>query len=321
MVDLGKAHLRHLFSMSTTEKQQAYFSQNQSAWWPGIKKHILLAPLWKKRHNREIRLSSAVNIGTLPSRFHAILLCLYLLSNFIYCALLDYRSQNHYKILAELRGRSGALAVANMIVLVLLAGRNNPLISILKISFDTFNLLHRWIGRIVVLEAIIHAMAWTITQVASDGWASVNFKIGNDSFIRYGMGGLVALVLILVTSPSAIRHAFYETFLNAHIIFAATAIASIWIHCDIEDLPQLPHVKSAVGLWVGDRMARLARLLWHYMRHYLSRLGDLPPTIDLQPCITHNPRVASIICSPPSHSLTVYAARMTSLLCHIHVGC
>lgn len=36
--------------------------------------------------------------------------------------------------------------------LFLFASRNNPLIKILDLSFDQFNLLHRWLGRIVTIE-------------------------------------------------------------------------------------------------------------------------------------------------------------------------
>lgn len=46
-----------------------------------------------------------------------------------------------------------------MIPLVILAGRNNPLIGLLNISFDNFNLVHRWFGRIVVLQALAHTIA------------------------------------------------------------------------------------------------------------------------------------------------------------------
>jgi len=57
----------------------------------------------------------------------------------------------------------------NILPLVLLAARNNPLIVWTGISFDTYNLVHRWLGRIVVLEALIHAIAWFIKKVKFQG--------------------------------------------------------------------------------------------------------------------------------------------------------
>jgi hypothetical protein len=87
---------------------------------------VLYAPLGKKLHNKEIQLSSATNIGTLPSRFHFFLLTLYMISNVAYCCAINYNLPNHYEKLAQLRGRSGCLAVANMIALVVLAGKCQP---------------------------------------------------------------------------------------------------------------------------------------------------------------------------------------------------
>lgn len=279
-IELVNSHLRHLFAMSQTGPQQAYFTRHRSTWWPWIKKHVLYAPLWMKRHNREIRLSSAMNVGTLPSRFQTILLSLYFLSNFVYCVMLDYSHKNKYQTLAELRGRSGVLSLANMIALVLLAGRNNPLISLLKISFDTYNLLHRWMGRMVVFEAIVHTLAWLVTELASAKWAGVWFKLSKDPFIGYGMVGTLAMVLILFTSPSIIRHAFYETFLNVHIVLAIVAIGGIYIHCDLGQLPSTPYILVVMGLWAADRLARFVRIVYY---NFSRRSGWTNATVEALP--------------------------------------
>ncbi|PQE21289.1 hypothetical protein CJF32_00006426 [Rutstroemia sp. NJR-2017a WRK4] len=257
----AKNHMRHMTGMSGGVNQQRYFKENRSSWWK-VKKHLLYAPLWNKRHNREFRISSAVNMGTLPSRWHALLLIVYMAMNIAYTLVLDYSRQNKYSVAAELRGRSGVLAVCNMIALVILAGRNNPLIGWLQISFDTYNLLHRWMGRMVVLEALVHTSCWAYVQHADTGFSGVYHKLANDPFCSYGMVGTVAFVLILLTSPSPIRHAFYETFLNLHIIFAAVAIAGVWVHCDIPNLPQKPYIRAVAALWICDRIIRLGRLIY-----------------------------------------------------------
>ena len=149
-LQMGNAHLRHLLNLTASPTQQNFWSKDMTTFWPRLKKHLFLAPLHKKRHNREIQLSKAINIGTLPSRFHTILLFLYLLSNVVYCCLLDYKTDSKAALIAEIRGRTGHLSVVNMVPLIILAARNNPLIPMLRVSFDTFNLFHRWIGRIVV---------------------------------------------------------------------------------------------------------------------------------------------------------------------------
>ncbi|TVY52442.1 Ferric reductase transmembrane component 3 [Lachnellula cervina] len=262
LVQRAVAHSRHTGAMGLTGEAQAYWSKNRySAWWK-FKRHMLYAPLGKKRHNREIRLSSAGNLGTIPSRFHAILLTIFFLSNLTFMAFLDYSRPDRFSVLADLRGRSGVLAIINMIALIIFAGRNNPLIPLLQISFDTYNLMHRWVGRVVVLEVVIHTMAWALVKHAATGWSGIWHMIATDPFISWGTAGMVAMVLIGILSLSPVRHAFYETFLTVHILLALTAILGTWIHCEVAKLPQLPIIKAVFILWVLDRVARMARLAY-----------------------------------------------------------
>jgi hypothetical protein len=255
-------HYRHLVAMNLPGESQAYWAMNHSSWWK-IKKDLLYAPLGRKRHNREWRLSSAVNMGTLPSRIHTLLLAIFVLSNIIYCVYLNYGEIDKYSIAAELRGRSGSLAVVNMVALVILAGRNNPLISILQISFDTYNLLHRWIGRTVVIESIIHTIAWAYVKYAASGWYGLGEMIRTDPFSTYGTVGTICMILILFTTPSPLRHAFYETFLNIHIILAISAMIGIWLHLKISHLPQLPTMTAIILLFIAERTARVVRLVYY----------------------------------------------------------
>ncbi|KND89890.1 Ferric/cupric reductase transmembrane component 2 [Tolypocladium ophioglossoides CBS 100239] len=262
VLEIMWAKLRQVSAMSVPREKQGYWKVSQWSWMPGLKKHLIYAPLFRKRHNREFRLSSAVNVGTLPSRLHSILLFLYLGSNVAYMFALNWAVENKYAFCAELRGRSGTLALVNMVPLIIMAGRNNPLISLLKISFDTYNLLHRWMGRIVVVEVIIHTVAWAIPAVADQGWAKAFTPVLKSPFIGSGFFGTVALTLLLLLSLSPVRHAFYETFLNVHIILAAVAFACTWIHCVAATggLPQLPWIMAVVALWIADRAARVLRL-------------------------------------------------------------
>lgn len=259
---IGNAHLRHLHSLTATGQQQSFWALNRSSFWPDLKKHLLYAPLGKKRHNREIQLSSAINIGTLPSRFHFGLLTLYFLSNFAYCVALDYKDKSKAELLAQLRGRSGVLAVANMIPLFIMAGRNNPFINILRVSFDTYNLLHRWIGRMVVIEALVHTIAWAANQIAATGIKGIGEKMMHKPFIQYGCLGTFAMLFILIQSPSAIRHAFYETFLHIHQLAALLAVIGVYSHLTIDKLAQIPYIQAVICIWILDRFARFFRILY-----------------------------------------------------------
>ncbi|GAB0137846.1 hypothetical protein EsDP_00006099 [Epichloe bromicola] len=258
------AKLRQVSAMAVPREKQAYWKISQWSWMPGLKRHIIYAPLWNKRHNREFKLSSAVNVGTLPSRLHMIMIMAYIGSNIAYMFVLKWSAENKFALCAELRGRSGTLALVNMVPLIIFAGRNNPLISLLKISFDTYNLLHRWMGRIVVIEAVVHTIAWLIPSVANKGWKGVVKAFTSGPFIGSGVIGISTMVILLLASVSPLRHAFYETFLNVHIILALVAFVCTWVHCASSDtpggLPQLSWIMAIVALWFADRFARIFRL-------------------------------------------------------------
>ncbi|RDW90024.1 ferric reductase family protein [Aspergillus mulundensis] len=269
IAQLSHAYLRHISSLTASKREQNFWSIEDSQLWANIKKHVLYAPIGSKRHNREIQLSSAINVGTLPSRFQTILIVLYVASQIAYCALLDYDENVKAALVAELRGRSGTLAVLNMVPLFILAGRNNPLIPLLRISFDTYNLLHRWLGRIVVIESIVHTVAWGVNAVDETNVSDMLDRLCNTPFFAWGLVGTVAMTFLLVHSPSPIRHAFYETFIHLHQLAALLAFLGVYYHIKLDVLPQMPWI-TAIGIfWLLDRTARLGRLL--YLNFSLKR--------------------------------------------------
>ena len=190
------------------------------------------------------------------------LLLAYLTSNIVYCCLLDYNEKPRAALIAELRGRSGHLAVINMLALVLFAARNNPLIPILAVSFDTFNLFHRWIGRVIVLESIVHISAWFVNNHNAIGYDGIMKVLMTDAFVQFGLAAAIAMLVILVQSPSIIRHAFYEIFLHTHQVLAVVALGATAAHIQTENLPQKPIIYTIIGIWALERLLRISRLVY-----------------------------------------------------------
>jgi len=240
---------------------QRYFSI-PNHWYARFKKSCLDAPLWRTRHHREFKMSSAINVGTLPSRLQSFLLVGYFATNVGFCFWkIDYSSFSAGA--GELLSRSGIMAVMNMIPLFLLAGRNNPIIKLTGISFDTMNLVHRWFGRIVVLEALAHTICWIANKVHAKGWAAgwavVQASITGSTFIMTGFIGTVAFTFLLLQSPSPVRHAAYEVFLHGHIVGAALALGAVWVHLDKR--PQQMMLYGVVAIWAAERFMRFFRLI------------------------------------------------------------
>lgn len=251
--------------MESTDLRQRFWTRAGS--FSQINKHLLYAPLKSVRHNKEIQLSKAISVGTLPLRFHTLVLIFYLLSNVAYCLILDFDQPSRASLIAEIRGRTGHLAVINLMVMFIFAARNNPLISLLGISFDTFNLFHRWIGRIVVLESVAHVNCWIVNEIDARGFPGIQHGLATDPFLQAGLVAIVAMVAIFIQTPSPIRHAFYEVFLHLHQFLAIAVLVGIYYHANIASLPQKAMMYVIVAIWVLERSTRLLRVLCYNISH------------------------------------------------------
>lgn len=144
--------------------QRYFYAPNE--YYGKFKRYLFDSPLFRTRHHREYKLSSAVNIGSLPNRLQTIYISAYVGMNIAFCVIfIDWSSS--MAVAKMLRNRSGNLAVMNMLALFLLAGRNNILLKLTGIPYDTYNLLHRWIGRVVIIEALTHTLAYLVPSVKS----------------------------------------------------------------------------------------------------------------------------------------------------------
>ncbi|ROW12251.1 hypothetical protein VMCG_00167 [Cytospora schulzeri] len=254
--------IRYMRTVSALNNPTQHYFARESWRDAFFKRSIQYAPIWNKRHNREIALSSAVNVGTLPTRLQLIVLAGYFATNVAFCVLDIGFHGNFDTWIDQLRNRTGVLSVVNMVPLWLMAGRNNPLIKWLGMSFDTFNLLHRWLGRIVVIEAVVHTFAFWGGSVGEKSWGEVIASTFGDSFLLYGFIGTIAFVFLFFQAASIPRHAFYETFKILHIVGAAVSLVGVWYHLQISSLPQLNYLYAVVALWCFDRAARAIRLAY-----------------------------------------------------------
>lgn len=105
-----------------------------------LKRHLTLAPLVGTR-----RAQSSKLFGVFPTRLQTVFLAVYFIANVLWIILFEWSNPENF-IWKQLRIRSGAMAAANMVPLIVLAARNDVLIPLLGIRFDTCNLFHRWIG-------------------------------------------------------------------------------------------------------------------------------------------------------------------------------
>lgn len=255
-------HIRNLTCLNN-DNQRYFKMPNANFGW--IKQHLLYAPFFRRRHQRQMRIGP-VEAGILPTRFQSLLLAGTIAMNVILSVHgIEWNGPTVTK-LEHFRNRTGTLAVVDLIPLVIMAGRNNPLIGWLNIPYDMFNLMHRWFGRIVVSLAVSHGVVAIIAIVITGdkqhtpGWEYFSDTLKEERFITFGLVALVAMCTIILTSWTAFRHAFYETFLHIHIALVSLIMAALWVH--LAGLPQATYVKAVISIWVIERLIRLSSLIY-----------------------------------------------------------
>ena len=296
---VAHSHRLRLITTLASSATSNYFAQPQGQILLFMQRHLLLAPLFKRRHNEPLMtVWGKLYLGTLPSRINAILLFVYILMNFLFCTLAlpwtgnigpEFKLEQPTKasLVAEFRGRTGVMAAFNLIPLFVCMMRNNYAGRIAGVSggFNTWNLYHRWAGRIVAIESFAHMAAWMVNQVDHSGFGGISSAIKASRFLQMGLmvresslscrlaqtelilgQAEVALVLIILFSVAPFRHAHYQVFLGTHQLCVLFFLSGVWFHCYIDQLPHIVYVDIAIGLWVGERLHRLFTLCHRNIR-------------------------------------------------------
>ncbi|KAL8808605.1 MAG: hypothetical protein Q9200_004208 [Gallowayella weberi] len=256
LVILSVRYIRTLTCLNNDT--QRYFKMPNLAY-GAVKQHLLYAPLFRRRHLRELHFGW-FHLGYIPTRFQSLFLTAVIVMNVSLSVSGIEWNGTRAAALSHLRNRTGTLAVINMIPLVILAGRNNPLISLLSISFDNFNLVHRWFGRIVILQALAHSIAEMMNVIDQGGWATMQLLFQKNEMFWTGLIATAAFIAILLQSSAALRHAFYETFLHVHIALIVLSLVFLWKHLE-NTLPQ-KYLLIVIFIWAAERFIRLTNLLY-----------------------------------------------------------
>lgn len=253
-------HIRHLSSLNGNPGSQKYFStiSSSTAW---IKEHILIAPLWHHRRAAPIKFSSKINLGGLPTRFQAIFIGFVILYNVFACVWNIPWSNPQLEVLPILRNRTGTLATVNLIPIVIMSTIKNPLINTLEISYDSFNLMHRWVGRLSILQGIAHTLCWVIAKVRTyNSWEPVKASISHSSFIYCGLIAVIGFTTLGIQGAKVFRALAYEFFLHFHILLVVMTFGGLWIH--LKALPHLKYLVAAIAIWGLARLWRTATTVY-----------------------------------------------------------
>jgi predicted ferric reductase len=138
----------------------------------------------------------------------------------------------------------GYLASANSLLVALPATRNSVLVWFLGFPFDKTIMFHRWLGRLILLQATIHFAHYPISVAQN--------YVNNQWY--YGLGAWIALSLIFLTSIEWIRRRYFNFFFGSHFVFFAFYILGA-LH-SAKSFLNLAYASAAIyGL---DRLIRFA---------------------------------------------------------------
>jgi ferric-chelate reductase len=128
--------------------------------------------------------------------------------------------------------RVGILAYALTPFTVILANRESVLTLLTGIPYQHFNWLHRWAGRIIFAQAMLHTIGWTIVE-------AYFYKPAPQVYVTflsnmYAIFGCVATFFIcfiwFFSLKPVIRWTGYEFFRITHSIGALLYIGACWGH-------------------------------------------------------------------------------------------
>lgn len=224
-----------------------------------LRKHVSLPAAFGYKHSQPFRAIEGICSMCMPTRVQSVIVTLYVIFAFVACfpgyKLFDQNTVFETET-AQLRryiaNRTGILAFAQLPLLFLFAGRNNIMMWVTGWSFDTFNVYHRWIARVMVALAITHGVAYTII---TGNFLSTSYP---ELYFFMGVIAVISGSFMCIQGLHFFRSRWYEVFLVIHIFLAVLFTIGVWYHAN--DVGFQEWVYAAVGVWAFDHLARYLRI-------------------------------------------------------------
>jgi ferric-chelate reductase len=166
----------------------------------------------------------------------------------------------HYQALAI---RAAWLAVSQIPLLLLLAGKANLIGALVGVSYERLNVLHRWVARSILLCVTLHF------GYASYGWNQyglMQLEWETDTCPPTGIAAYALLLWLNFSSLAPIRNRFYEIFVVVHILSFISFIYLVMAHLPSTALYSRTYVYIGVGIYFLDRLIRTIRYTYHNIR-------------------------------------------------------
>lgn len=159
--------------------------------------------------------------------------------------------------------RAAWLGVAQVPLLILLAGKNNLIGAIIGVSYDRLNVLHRWVSRMLLLLVTFHML---FLHVSWNKYDLGPLEYSTDSCIPTGWAVYAILIWMNISTIAPIRNFSYEFFVVQHIITFFGFIIAVMMHLPSTALYSRVYIYIPIGLYLLDRTVRSTRYAWNNIR-------------------------------------------------------
>ena len=156
----------------------------------------------------------------------------------------------------DLGFRTGPVALAQLPLIFMLAGKKNVIGYLVGSSYERLSWLHRWTARSLFLTTTIHMSYWFRSWARYD---YISYKIKTDEITQRGLAAWCILLWIVLSSFAPIRRWNYELFVLQHIITVAGFAAAVYLHIPDEFRVW---VWVPIGFAIADRAGRFLSVVY-----------------------------------------------------------
>ncbi|RFU26734.1 hypothetical protein B7463_g9596, partial [Scytalidium lignicola] len=202
--------------------------------------------------------------------------------------------------------RCGFIAVAQLPLIVLLAGKRNIIGFLTGMGYERLAWLHRWVARALLFTVLIHMGFWMRE------WGKYDYimvKLKTDSITQRGIAAFGVLGWLMLSSLAPVRGLCYEFFVVQHVISWIGFLFAVYLHIPDENRVW---IWIPLGFWAFDRVVRALYMLYTNLS-FLHRgsSGFLACKATFEPLDASHTRI--IIANPP---VSWKAGQHVFLACH-----
>ncbi|KAG0677617.1 hypothetical protein C6P40_002209 [Pichia californica] len=200
--------------------------------------------------------------GINPDRVEAFLIFLMFLYSILCCTIIGHHWTKGDTIFTTYQAgtsryygdRACIMASYQFPFLFIFAGRNNFFQWVTRWKYSRFVTFHKWLGRILFMEILIHGCA-----MASQTYALKKFTRFGTSWYREGITAAVCFAFILLLSAAPIRRYWYEFFFVSHMVLVICFLSVAWRHAYSQDYQNF--YWSCAAIWIFDTLIRACRII------------------------------------------------------------